>query len=307
MPVKQKPRAHYSHKKHPKHFVKVYLPYLPLLVSVLSILSLHSYWRPRLPLKNNGVLAYATNISREGLLESTNFQRLANKIGALAINETLNKAAQTKAEDMAKRNYWSHQTPDGKEPWHFFEQAGYSYQKAGENLAYGFDNNKAAVAGWMNSKTHRDNLLDDDFLEVGFGIANNDNYQNSGPQTIVVAMYGRSINSPSLLGTDGSPQDTANPLQVGSVTITGEQAPDEPKKVSVVQTVTRGYAPWSSFLVGVFLGWLVFYLLFRNGRRFHKVIVRGERFVLHHPLVDITVISLIVLALILFQSAGSVR
>jgi Cysteine-rich secretory protein family len=90
---------------------------------------------------------------------------------------------------MVARNYWSHNTPDGSPPWVFITAVNYEYQKAGENLAYGFDSSNTTITGWMNSPTHKANLLDTAFKEVGFGVANSESYQSNGQQTIIVAMY----------------------------------------------------------------------------------------------------------------------
>ncbi len=59
-------------------------------------------------------------MSRNGLLISTNTERSSNGLPALSINDKLNQAAQAKANDMVARDYWSHNTPDGQEPWVFF-------------------------------------------------------------------------------------------------------------------------------------------------------------------------------------------
>jgi uncharacterized protein YkwD len=183
-------KRHGKHQTHTKHFVKVYYPYLPLLIIVGVGILFNSYWQPR---SRSGVLPYATSMSIGALLAQTNVDRANNGVAGLALNPQLNQAAQAKANDMATRNYWSHNTPDGQAPWVFIDNAGYKYQKAGENLAYGFMTSDDAVAGWMNSPPHRENLLDSSFLDVGFGFANSENYQSSGPETIVVAMYGKAL------------------------------------------------------------------------------------------------------------------
>ena len=176
------------HKHRPKgisakSFERVYWPYLPLVlvVGVLLLLSGQS-GALQAAIRNpaGGVLAYATSMSTSGLLSSTNAERVDDGAGSLKINSKLNSAAQAKANDMAERNYWSHNTPEGDPPWTFVTAKGYSYQKLGENLAAGFSSESATVAGWMASPAHRDNLLDPAFTEVGFGYANNDNYTSAG-------------------------------------------------------------------------------------------------------------------------------
>lgn len=140
------------------------------------------------------VLAYATSVSVSGLANATNQTRAANGLGHLAVNSQLNSGAQAKAQHMIAHNYWSHAAPDGTEPWYFFGQAGYDYQDAGENLAYGFDSSPEIVDAWMGSTGHRANILGD-YQDVGFGFANGDGYQG-GEYTVVVAFYGTQQNPP---------------------------------------------------------------------------------------------------------------
>ena len=185
---------------------------MPLLLMVTGLLLLFSVFsggkqstHTNKPLAGVGtepvVLSYATSISTDGLLNATNVRRAAASKGALTINSKLTQAAQAKANDMATRNYWAHNTPDGTPPWSFITNAGYSYDKAGENLACGFDESTDVVTGWYNSPSHRDNLLHPDYTEVGFGIANAASYNcgdiGATQQTIVVAMYAKPYTTPT--------------------------------------------------------------------------------------------------------------
>src|SRR5690349_4469833 len=161
-----------SHHRVSKHYLKVYWPYAPIALIVAVGLFIGSPSRN----EKHGVLSYATEMSTNELLSATNTERLSHSSTGLSINKQLSAAAQAKAEDMSRRNYWSHNTPDGKAPWVFITNAGYSYQKAGENLAYGFSSSRETVTGWMNSQSHRNNLLDSKFTEVGFGFVNARDY-----------------------------------------------------------------------------------------------------------------------------------
>lgn len=199
-------KRHGHHQKRTTRFMKVYHPFMPLLLMItgsLLIFSVISGGKPSSSHKTDKapVLAYATSISSQGLLNYTNQRRAAANVGNLVINTKLNQAAQAKANDMATRNYWAHNTPDGTPPWTFITNAGYSYDKAGENLACGFDESSDVITGWYNSPSHRDNLLHPDYKDVGFGIINADSY-NCGDipatqQTIIVAMYGTPYTPPS--------------------------------------------------------------------------------------------------------------
>lgn len=136
----------------------------------------------------HSVLAYATNVNRADLYSQTNAFRTANGLGVLALDSQLNQAAQAKAEHMIANNYWAHVAPDGTTPWYFFDSVGYVYVNAGENLAYGFRTSAEVVQAWMDSPSHRDNVLGN-YKDVGFGYMDGANYQG-GQYTVVVAMYG---------------------------------------------------------------------------------------------------------------------
>lgn len=299
MARKQKtPKPHHrthKHEKRTKRFLKVYAPYIPLLLIVGAGIFLSSVGEFK-QLGSNQVLSYAINTTDDGLLEATNKARESSSLPALKLNDQLDKAAQDKANDMAARNYWSHNTPDGKEPWYFIENTGYGYYKAAENLAYGFNTSKSTVSGWMNSPSHRENVLDPALQEVGFGIVNVPNYQKQGAQTIVVAMYGKPLTLPA---TTSAPINTNKNA--------ASTAPEEAKKISYVQTLTNGQAPWSSFALGILMGIVIAYLVLKHGHGLQKRIRKGEKFILHHPLLDTTLIALVALAAIVSQNAGTIH
>ncbi|BDQ20040.1 CAP domain-containing protein [Rhodococcus qingshengii] len=84
----------------------------------------------------------------------------------LVTDSTLRASSCSKAEHMLSQDYWAHTSPDGVTPWTFIEKAGYRYTTAGENLAKAYPDDTSLVAAWMNSPTHRENLLGD-FKEQG--------------------------------------------------------------------------------------------------------------------------------------------
>lgn len=202
MPTKRKTvkKSSTTHRKqprqHPKHFLKVYWPYIPIL-AVVTFGMLFSSVNPQKRSQQPATLAYATEMGVGALLSGTNTQRANNGLGALGLNSKLNSSAQAKANDMVSKDYWAHNSPNGDEPWVFFDAAGYNYQKAGENLAYGFSTSNETIIGWMNSPSHRANILDTSYTEVGFGFANSPNFVGTGQETVVVAHYGKPVGEPA--------------------------------------------------------------------------------------------------------------
>ncbi|MDQ3158751.1 MAG: CAP domain-containing protein [bacterium] len=280
--------------KQSKDYLKHYYPYIPLISIVFAILSI--LIPIRIPFGATAqVLPYSTEMSSENLLIETNRQRTNNDLDALEVNDKLSEAAREKAEDMVERNYWSHLTPEGSSPWIFVNDEGYKYSRAGENLAYGFSNSEQVIAGWMNSESHKDNILDKDYQEVGFGYANSPNYDGKGKNTVVVAMYG----TPSSV--------TNNILGAGSEKITNIGSLSRlPKTISLAELMSSGRIPQIQMIVVLLGGVLIGTLIMKNLFSLKRAIRRGERFVLHHPLFDITLIAGFVLLFLLSSSQGSI-
>lgn len=105
------------------------------------------------------------------VVDKTNQEREDQKLAPLVRNTVLDEAAQLKAEDMAKNGYFAHYSPTGVSPWHWFNEAGYSYVHAGENLAVHFTDSKEVVEAWMQSPTHRANIVNQNYREIGVGTA----------------------------------------------------------------------------------------------------------------------------------------
>lgn len=253
-------KRHGHHQKRTNHFLNVYKPFLPFLVLALvagtvvvtrlankpTTLSSDSTASPQ-----TQVLAYATGVSPNGLLNGTNQRRAAVGQSALTINDKLTQAAQAKANDMISRNYWSHNTPDGTPPWAFITNAGYSYSRAGENLACGFDDSPSVITGWYNSPSHRDNMLTPQYTDVGFGIANGSAYScgDFGPseQTVIVAMYGTPYTpaanqpAPQQQIVIEQPQPS-QPAVNAQETTTGTNSQDKKHSVILLVTDSQGKA-----------------------------------------------------------------
>ena len=153
---------------------------------------------------SGSILGYATDISTSKLLELTNVERAQNNLPALTRNEKLEKAAQAKAQDMFEKNYWSHYGPSGETPWEFILASGYQYEYAGENLAKNFLFSDGVVQAWMDSETHRENLLRPEYTDVGFAVVNG--VINDEETTLVVQEFGKPLYSSSQ-GQSNAPQE----------------------------------------------------------------------------------------------------
>ncbi len=163
------------------------------------------------------------SFSAQQIIDLTNAQRVQNGLGPLTYNGMLASAAAAKAQDMFTVNYWAHNSPLGKTPWSFITGAGYRYVYAGENLARDFNDAGSVVGAWMNSPSHRENILDSNFKEIGVAVA--DGKLTGIDGILVVQMFGTPVAGvPSFAeATEGKPTAQASPLPIPSGQAAGKQ------------------------------------------------------------------------------------
>lgn len=128
-----------------------------------------------------------SSLTRAGVVTYANADRSAAGLGKVTEDALLDRAAQLKANDMAAKGYFSHVDPSGNAPWMWFKKVGYYYWDAGENLAINFSDSQSVNAAWMNSPTHRENLLNGTYSRMGIGIAYG-TYQGK-PATYIVQFF----------------------------------------------------------------------------------------------------------------------
>ena len=122
---------------------------------------------------------FASDLSVESILKAVDRERTLRNLSSLTTNFKLGTAAQSKADDMQARHYFAHVDPDGNYIWDKIVAAGYSpYTQLGENLAIEFYDTESLVAAWMNSPTHRANILQPGFKDQGAGLAFGNAAQN---------------------------------------------------------------------------------------------------------------------------------
>lgn len=97
-------------------------------------------------------------------------------LSPLKLNSELSAVARLKSSDMREKGYFSHTSPTYGSPFDMMKTFGIKYRTAGENIAMGYRTPQAVVDGWMNSKGHRENILNSSFTEIGVGYIANGNY-----------------------------------------------------------------------------------------------------------------------------------
>ncbi|MBI1871934.1 hypothetical protein HYS10_00790 [Candidatus Collierbacteria bacterium] len=174
------PHEHNNHKAKVLHHRSLII-LLGVLIMTQSAIALVNHLNP-------GILGYASLIPPQTIVELTNKERQKFGLSSLKLNAKLSQAAQAKAHDMFAKNYWAHNAPDGREPWGFILDSGYSYLHAGENLARDFNNPDSIVEAWMKSPTHKANLISSKYQDIGVAVV--DGKLNGVETTLVVQMFG---------------------------------------------------------------------------------------------------------------------
>ena len=189
------------------------LMYVVVFLLIAKIITIGFF----LPFPKNFFFADITKID---LLNLLNQNREEYGLAPLTQSNTLDQAAELKARDMIAHGYFSHESPSGVSPWFWFKQAGYEYKYAGENLAVGFADSSVVYNAWFNSSSHKDNLLNKNYKEVGTAIVQGFGANGS---MVVVQLFG----SPLVAATPPTQSVVNNTLVT----------PAQPKPVAVQEPV----------------------------------------------------------------------
>jgi len=131
-------------------------------------------------------LAQLSEIVSDRMINLTNQARQESGVEPLQFNADLAAAALAKGEDMIARQYFAHDTPDGKRPWQWIDRRNYDYVYAGENLAMDFVSAELVQEAFMKSPSHQKNILNPRYKEVGMAVLNG---EINGHQTILLVEF----------------------------------------------------------------------------------------------------------------------
>jgi uncharacterized protein YkwD len=172
--------------------------------------------------------SFFADLTKTSLISLTNQARESLGFSGLKESQVLNQAAFLKAQDMLNNDYFSHNSPQGVTPWHWFETAGYNYKYAGENLAIGFIESTDVNRAWLDSPSHRQNILNPSYKEIGIAVVTGE-FQGS-ETTVVVQLFG-SLQSSA--GTQGQPAPVSETNPAPNI------AGEEKKTQTEVKTETQ--------------------------------------------------------------------
>lgn len=130
--------------------------------------------------------AFLSSKITDDLYALTNSARAEQGLPTLNYNVELAVAAQRKVDDMIAKNYFAHIAPDGKYPWQWINTVSYQFSYMGENLAMDFSSAKVVHSAFMNSQTHRANILHEQYTDVGIALKTG---VIDGRETIILAQF----------------------------------------------------------------------------------------------------------------------
>lgn len=110
------------------------------------------------------------------VLRLCNNIRVAQGLSPLTLNDQISKLADLKASDMSGKNYFAHQSPTYGSPFDMLKANGITYKAAAENIAKGYYTPQSVVDAWMESDSHKTNILSNKYTQMGVGYDANGHY-----------------------------------------------------------------------------------------------------------------------------------
>lgn len=196
---------------------------LYIILAVLGIFALFRAW-VFFPDLDNTILGFASDITTNQVILQTNQQRKQYGLSELTYNEQLSQAALAKGQDMFADQYWAHVSPSGKQPWDFIKAAQYQYKVAGENLARDFSHTDEMMAAWMASPTHKANIVNPKFEEIGIAVI--DGKLKGFETTLVVQMFGTGTTQTAQIDQEATNQIAESAETLETTTINEEENTD---------------------------------------------------------------------------------
>jgi hypothetical protein len=226
-------------------FEKIFIPckennYLPLFLRkklldlyLILILILKIFTIPLIFSISKTV--FFADITKIALINFLNSARKERGLPPLSENPILDQSAYLKAKDILEKDYFSHFSPEGLSPWYWFKLAGYNYQFAGENLAIGFLDSKEVHDALMSSPSHRQNILNPNYKEIGIAVLKGE--FNGNEVYVVVQHFG----SPGVIPAESKEKSAQKSIPTSISTQTETQIktqPSTPTEIASLETAT---------------------------------------------------------------------
>ena len=155
------------------------------------------------------------------LVVLTNNERQKLGLKILTENQTLDKIAKERLEDMFSQGYFEHISPQGTSVSDLAKSDGYGYLLIGENIALGnFKSSQELVDAWMASPGHRENILNPSFSEIG--VYTKEDLYNGADMVMGVQIFGNPTSSCPYPDASLKVKIESEILQANNLTSTGK-------------------------------------------------------------------------------------
>ncbi len=134
--------------------------------------------------------AWLSTITPENIINLTNRERQKQDLPPLTANQLLTKAAYKKGQTILDNQIFQHNF-NGRKFSAWIKETGYNYAYVGENLAIDFITSEGVIKAWLNSPTHRRNLLNKNFQEIGVAVLNG--WFKDKNTTLIVQIFGQPL------------------------------------------------------------------------------------------------------------------
>jgi hypothetical protein len=145
---------------------------LSILLAVLLIgYMTEGIWEPQFLPSQAVVGEIPPSLTVQGIIFYTNKARL--EIGGLPPlreNSLLNRIAADRLRDMFAHQYFAHESPTGESVTDLAQRRGYQYKILAENIGLGLNSDEKMVQGWLQSPSHRENILRPECTEIGVAV-----------------------------------------------------------------------------------------------------------------------------------------
>ena len=111
----------------------------------------------------------------ESVVQLVNIEREKYGLPSLYLDKRISNIARMKSRDMADNNYFAHNSPTYGSAGEMLLNFGVTWSMWGENIAAGQGSPEQVVSQWMNSPSHRENILSPNFAFIGVGYCTNAN------------------------------------------------------------------------------------------------------------------------------------
>jgi len=283
-----------DHKPHAiRHKSLIAYSFLLILVKVLLV----------------GVLSFSfpgsaefSTITTKRIVELTNKERQSQNLPILKHSLILDASAMKKAQDMLKYNYFAHNSPSKVKPWHWFKEVGYNYTFAGENLAMNFIEAEDAISAWMDSPTHKDNILSKNYSEIGIAVVIGE--IDGVETTLVVQHFGKTY--ANIAGESFNP--TSPPIETeqttGPINVLEKSAQQEVKlEIKNSSSWMAKFVKYSEIFFLIVLGFIILNLIITI---IVRVEIQHKPIIMHCLWVILLALTMVILKLHFMEGLGRV-